>query len=195
MKTEELSFGILAGGKSSRMGKNKAALTFGDSSFLEHILNQGRDFGECLVSVDKKEKYTWLPADTLERIRLVEDEEKEAGPTEGIYQILRNMRQDACLIVATDMPFLSRDFLQCFADAYTGEDCLVLTQQGRVQPLCAVYSRRCLAPLKKMRQKGERRPRLLFPCVNTRYLAIEDMDYDPSVIGNINTPEEYQGCI
>ena len=64
MQIGELSIGILAGGKSSRMGSNKAELRYRDGSFLEYILSQARGFEEQLLSVDDVRKYQWLTEST-----------------------------------------------------------------------------------------------------------------------------------
>ncbi len=64
MQIGALSIGILAGGKSSRMGSNKAELRYGDSNFLEYILLQAQGFGERLLSVDDLRKYQWLTEST-----------------------------------------------------------------------------------------------------------------------------------
>lgn len=66
MQIGELSIGILAGGKSSRMGSNKAELKYRDGSFLEYILSQTQGFRERLLSVDDVRKYQWLTESTGE---------------------------------------------------------------------------------------------------------------------------------
>lgn len=192
MKLCDLSIGILAGGKSSRMGSNKAELAYRQGSFLEHILSEAGGFSRCLISVDQIGKYRWLSENSRIPLKLVEDELSGYGPVEGIYQILKNAETDACLVAATDMPGLTGGFLRDFAEEYGGEDCLVLEAGGAVEPLCSIYSRRCIPVLENFRREGIRKPRLLFEQVNTRYLKIEDMGYDASVVSNINTPEQYR---
>lgn len=191
MKLEKLTIGILAGGKSSRMGSNKAELKHSGGSFLEYILKQTEGFAERLVSVDGAEKYHWLLEKCGSDLKLVEDEYKEFGPVEGIYQLLKNMKTEACLVTATDMPCLSRDFFQSFAGQYEKEACLVLKSEGRVEPLCSIYGRACIPVLKNFRAEGIHKPRLLFEKVHTRFISIEELGYAPSVVNNINTPGEY----
>ncbi len=128
--------GILAGGKSSRMGKNKASLTWNGDTFLHTLIDACRDFPEIYVSVDDREKYRDLSC------TLVEDEEKEYGPLEGIYQVLKQMDAPYAVMLATDMPMISREFLKALVSNITGEeDCLVLRREGRPQPLCSVYAK------------------------------------------------------
>ena len=129
--------GILAGGKSSRMGKNKASLTWNGDTFLHTLIDACRDFPEIYVSVDDREKYRDLSC------TLVEDEEKEYGPLEGIYQVLKQMDAPYAVMLATDMPMISREFLKALVSNITGEeDCLVLRREGRPQPLCSVYAKK-----------------------------------------------------
>ena len=192
MRLKEISVGILAGGKSSRMGSNKAELRFKDSSFLEHILVQAEDFSERLISVDDIARYQWLVQKDDSGLKFAEDEYKDFGPVEGIYQILKNTTTKACLVIATDMPYLTKGFFESFVEKYQGEDCMVLKADGKVEPLCSIYARDCLPILNRFRETGIRRPRILFDQVNTRYINIEDIGYTSSVINNINTPGQYQ---
>ena len=139
--------GILAGGKSSRMGKNKASLTWNGDTFLHTLIDACRDFPEIYVSVDDREKYRDLSC------TLVEDEEKEYGPLEGIYQVLKQMDAPYAVMLATDMPMISREFLKALVSNITGEeDCLVLRREGRPQPLCSVYAKRILPVVEHMRR-------------------------------------------
>lgn len=190
-KMRQMSVGILAGGKSTRMGKNKAVLPFHNRSFIEGILEACNGFGEILVSVDSVSAYEWL-FEKNGSLRLAEDEKQEFGPVEGIYQILKKMSFDRGMIVATDMPFLTEAFLEKITEEAGEEDCLVLTLEGRVQPLCSLYSKACIPVLEEMRQKEIHKPRFLYDHVKTRYLEAERLGNMEGALRNINTPEEYE---
>ena len=179
--------GILVGGKSSRMGRNKASLTWNGNTFLHTLIEACRDFPEIYVSVDDRSKYQDLSC------TVVEDEERGYGPLEGIYQILKQMDAPYAVMLATDMPMISPEFLQALVSRLTGEeDCLVLRKEGRPQPLCSVYAKRILPTVEKMRRDREHKPGLLFQRVNTRYVDLEELGFGEAVIANVNTPEEYE---
>ena len=192
MRLEEMTVGILAGGKSSRMGSNKAELPYQNDSFLEHILRQAGRFSQRLVSVDSMEKYRWLSESSISHFKFVEDEYRDYGPVEGIYQLLRNTTTGSCFVIATDMPCLTESFFQSFVNEYGGEDCLVLQVDGRPEPLCSIYSRACIPVLEMFRRDGIHKPRILFEKVGVRYVDIEALGHAASTVSNINTPAEYK---
>lgn len=184
---ELISAGILAGGKSSRMGENKARLKYKKDTFLETVAKACSDFYEIMVSVDDKAKYRDLP------YRLVEDEKKGYGPLEGIYQLLRESKTEYILVVATDMPCIRKETLNKMAALVTGnEDCLILCVNGKIQPLCSIYSKKILSTLEKLREREEHRPRELYRLVLTRYIELEELGEEPLVVDNINTKADYE---
>lgn len=187
MEIHRISAGILAGGKSSRMGENKARLKLDDQSFLEKIASECRGFSEILISVDTLEKYRDIP------YRMVEDELIGYGPLEGIFQLVRACTEEYIFIAATDMPFLNAEFLNLMCTQLEGtEDCLALTKEKRPEPMCSIYSKKMLPVLEEMRERSIRKPRLLFDRVNTRYVELEALGVSPELVSNINTPEEYR---
>jgi len=178
--------GILAGGKSSRMGQNKALLPYGGHSFLEQLIQVCSVFPEVLLSVDRTAPYAHLG------VPMVVDQLAGFGPLEGIYQLLRACQSPYLLAVATDMPQLSPAFLLALAGSLEGqEDCLVLLRDGRPEPLCSIYGKGALPVLERMRQEGCHRPRMLFEQVNTRWVELGDLGFGAEAVANINTPEEY----
>lgn len=189
MKRENITAGILAGGKSSRMGQNKAYLKFHDKSFLEIMLEATRGFASQIVSVDDVGKYQGKLPDS---VILAEDEMQGIGPVEGIYQVLSRMTTKAALITATDMPLVTAELFDKMAEQYSGEGCLVLTCEGKPQPLCAIYSKSCLPVLEQLRASGIRKPRLVFEQIPSEYLAIEQIGCDGCTVCNVNTPGEYR---
>ena len=78
---KEIGAGILAGGRSSRLGQDKAFLQWDGQSLLERTIQACRGFEQVLVSVDRKERFAHLAE------QMVEDELQNFGPVEGIYQL------------------------------------------------------------------------------------------------------------
>lgn len=182
---KEISAGILVGGKSSRMGENKARLKYKEQTFFEIVAAACRDFAEIWVSVDERSKYQDLP------YPLVEDELSAYGPLEGVYQLLRHIQTKYVLVLATDMPLIQADLLRALAEQVTGsEDCVALCVNGKPQPMCSIYSVEVLPVLEQMRASGEHKPRMLYQKVQTKYVNIEDLGFDKALVENVNTKEE-----
>jgi molybdopterin-guanine dinucleotide biosynthesis protein A len=183
----KISAGILAGGKSSRMGENKAFLEFGEEPFLYRISRICSRHEDILISVDDLKKYPDLPYPA------VADEKQGFGPLEGIYQLLSHVKHPYCLIVATDMPLLTEEFLSAFEDRLTGtEDCMILRAGGRIHPLCGVYKKTVIPVLEQMRRQELHKIRLLYERVNTTYMDLEELGFSADIVENINTPREYE---
>lgn len=185
-----ISAGILAGGQSVRMGRDKTRLTYGGQTFVEHLAEALGGFDEILLSVRRAADWPAAPWP------LAEDELAEFGPVEGIYQLLRRARNPHVLVVAVDLQRLNGAFLQAFAAELEPEDrCLVLRSGGLLEPLCSIYHRDALPWLEQMRRAGNRRPRALFDAVPTRYVDVENLGWDPNVVANINTEQDYEALL
>ena len=189
MKLKEMSAAVLTGGRSSRMGNDKSRLFFDSRRFLEKLTEECRGAGQVLVSVDNKEKYRWFRSEIP--FEMAEDQLKGFGPVEGIYQALVHSRFEACLVIAVDMPCLTDEFLEYMAEQYQGEDCLVLTRKGRWEPMCAVYNRRILPVIEKMRRENRRKIGMIYEEVRVRALPLEESGFAEEYVGNINTPADY----
>ena len=103
---DDLSVGVLAGGKSSRMGRDKVFLKIGEKTFIEHICEELSCFGELLISCRDPEKFSALGYAT------VTDERDGFGPLEGIRQLIRHAACDDIFICAVDMPFISKELVE-----------------------------------------------------------------------------------
>lgn len=189
MELKKMSAAVLTGGRSSRMGNDKSRLFFDSRRFLEKLIEECRGAGQVLVSVDNKEKYHWLRSEIPYEI--TEDQLKDFGPVEGIYQALLHSRYEACLVIAVDMPCLTGQFLQYMAEQYKGEDCLVLTRNGRWEPMCAIYNRRILPVIEKMRRENRRKIGMIYEEAEVRALPLEETGFEEKYVTNINTPADY----
>lgn len=181
----DISIGILAGGKSSRFGENKAFATYKEKTFIETIVSTCSLFSEILVSVDNKQKYKNIP------YRLVEDEIKDYGPLEGIHQILKYASNKYSFIVATDMPLIKKEIIETLRDNVADDiDCVVLRCNNNPEPLCSIYSKKCISIIDKMIEENLKRPRMLYERCNVKYIDIENIGFNKIDIINVNTKEE-----
>lgn len=196
----KMCVGILAGGKSSRMGSNKAFLTYKENSFIEVIARECEEFSRIIISTNQTEAYKNLG------YKLVKDEREGFGPLEGIYQIIKKIDTEYVLILATDMPHIKKSFLQKFTNSLQelkeskeGDNempaCMVLRAGGRIQPLCSIYSKKTLPAIELMREKEEHKLRILFDRVDTRYVDIENLGFTIDMVTNINTRDDYKEMI
>ena len=187
---ELVSAGILAGGKSSRMGTDKAHLMLGEKTFLERAAAACRDFSYLCIAVDDIRRFPEISCP------MVEDEIKGFGPVEGIYQLLKASPVPYVLVIATDMPFLDRAFLNRLAGCAAGkEDCVILTMDGKVQPLCSIYKKSVIPLLEQMRKEGEHKIRLLYSRAAVRYVDLKELGGQEIQLKNINTREEYDETV
>lgn len=183
----KLSCGILAGGKSIRMGYDKALLPVGQKTFLQIVADELMQYEELFVSVDQLHKYKELP------YALVEDSVHGIGPIEGIRQILLHAHHEHVFICATDMPFLKKKLVDYLIEFISSDyDCFVATGKGRIQPLCAVYSKAILPDIEASIEAGQYQLVKLLNRVRTKYISLELSCFPEKWISNINTKEEFQ---
>lgn len=184
---EQISAGILAGGKSRRLGTDKAFLPLRGTSFLEETIAACAGFAEVLLSVDAPARFQQFGC------RMAVDERQGFGPVEGIYQLLRLARTTFVLVVATDMPYLNATFLHRLAEEVRPDmDALVLRAAGKLEPLCSIYSKAALPFLEEMRRAGIHQIRPLYAQIRTAYVDLETLGGSTELVRNVNTPEDYR---
>lgn len=182
----ELSIGILAGGKSQRMGTNKAYLSCGAQTFLQRLTEEFQVFEEVMISVDEVRKYQEFSS------CLVEDVRKGIGPMEGMIQLMRQAKNNYVFVCGTDMPLLKKELALYLAQFLSSDyDCYVLTESGIRHPLCAIYSKSALGTAEELLQKGSYRLHSLLNALKTKYVPIEWSCYSAEMLCNINTRKDY----
>ncbi|MGL5312843.1 MAG: molybdenum cofactor guanylyltransferase [Peptostreptococcaceae bacterium] len=175
---------ILAGGKGSRMNyKNKALLSYQNKTFIENLLEVGKNFEEIIIVANNKEAYKQY------NVRIIPDIYKDKGPLGGIHSALLHSKFDKVFCIACDMPLLSEECLNIIGEFDFSEDILVPKSNGRMQPLCAVYSKNIIDSVEK--NIIENNNKLQHLIINNNYKII-DMDFSDENFININTPEEYR---
>lgn len=181
---------ILAGGLARRMGgQAKALLTLGDRTFIERIIETVAPVvSSVIVSTNQPELYRHLA------VRLVADAEPGSGPLAGLHAGLQASGADACFVTAADAPLLQAGLVRALCALVTPAaecDAAVPVWGGSVEPLCAVYARRCLPAIERCLDQG--RIVSFYPFVRVRYLPEEEVRaVDPRGLSftNVNTPED-----
>jgi molybdenum cofactor guanylyltransferase len=184
---------VLAGGKSSRMGRPKALLPFGDEPLIVHIVRAlKRIFAEIVVVAAPGQELPTLP------VKLVRDEVAYQGPVGGIYYGLQATGGEFSFITSCDVAFVNSPLISYLTSQISQYDVVVPYWQDRFQPLHAVYRRTLLPLLAGQLERGELRPVYLFDKVRTRRVAEEEIrSFDPQGLSffNMNTPADYQEAL
>lgn len=182
---------VLAGGSSSRMRRDKAALLYRGRTQLERAVElAGRHVSQVFVSVRPEQ----IGDPTRSRLPLIVDSVEGEGPLAGIRSAFGKHSDVGWLVLACDLPFLSDDVLRrlvterdpgAMATAYAS------AHDGLVEPLCAIWEPAAAAALAIYQREGGRCPRKFLATATVRLLE----PLDPRALDNINTPEEYQNAL
>lgn len=179
---------ILAGGKSKRMGEDKALLKINTKTFVQEILEVfGSIFPEIIIISDNPHIYEGAS------IKVVPDIIWDKGPLGGLYTGLQLAKYHHCVIAACDMPFINKEVTRYMAELQ-GYQALVPYIKGRYQPLFAAYSKDCLPAIKARIQGGNLRMIDFIKGIDARILYEQELlPFDPDLRSfiNINTPQEY----
>ena len=186
---DDLTAIILTGGKSSRMGRPKALLPFGNEPLIAHIVRTlEREFKQVVVVAAPDQDLPVLPA------KVVRDEVAYQGPVGGIYYGLKAVNGSAAFVTSCDAAFLSLPLISFLAAQILHYDVVVPYWQNRFQPLHAFYRRSVLPLLEEQLERGELRPIFLYDRVRTYKVTEEEIrQLDPEGLSffNINAPEDY----
>lgn len=184
---------VLAGGKSSRMGRPKALLPFDGEPLIAHIVRAlKRIFAEIVVVAAPGQE---IPALT---VKLVRDEVAYQGPVGGIYYGLKVAGGEFSFVTSCDVAFVNSSLIAYLTSQISQHDVVVPYWQDRFQPLHAVYRQSVLPLLESQLARGELRPVYLFDKVRTRRVAEEEIrSFDPQGLSffNMNTPADYQEAL
>jgi len=180
---------VLAGGKGIRLREDKALKTISKRTLLEQVVFRLSLLGgDVPIVIASGRRYP--PLAGYPRLRIAGDIYPGKGPLGGIYTGLKASDSFYNLVVACDMPFLNRDLLLYMVEAAIGFDLVVPRLGNLIEPLHAVYTKDCLAPIERLLEKDSLSVRGLFPMVRVRYVEAEEIErFDPEHLSffNVNT--------
>lgn len=189
------SAAILAGGKSSRMNyENKAFLKYENKYFIERIIEALVDYDEIIIIANNPEEYKGLGCNIFKDIY------PDQGPLSGIHSALNNIKNEYCLVVACDMPFINRDVVKYLGSIKEEYEILIPKVEERLQPLCAIYKKSCEKFIEKELKKNNNK--LIKVCLGFNIKVVKNFPIiekihkkDIKNFYNINTLDEYKNLV
>jgi molybdopterin-guanine dinucleotide biosynthesis protein A len=184
---------VLAGGKSTRLGRNKVVERLGDQSLIERVVSRLSVFkSEIIIVTAKKSSLPELP--NYPELKIIKDIYPDKGSLGGIYSGLVISTTFHNLVVACDMPFLNLDLISYMVGLSEGYDVVIpKTDNDILEPLHALYSRSCISSMQFLIEQNRLSILELFPMVRVKYIQREEIDkLDPGHLSffNINTESD-----
>ena len=179
---------ILAGGKSSRYGSNKALASVKGVRLIERTVRVMKAvFHDVLLVTNTPAEYAFLD------LPMVQDLIKGLGPIGGIYTGLETISEKAGFFVACDMPFLSEGLIRRMAKVRESFDAVVPRMGWMLEPLHALYTKNCLPVIKASIDARQYQIAKCFHNLRVRYVEREELlAFDPELMSlfNINEPKD-----
>ena len=183
---------ILSGGKNTRMGENKAFLKVGGERLIDRTVRIFRELFEQVIIV------TVSPLDYLDQpAAIVTDILPDKRALGGIYTGLFYSLDEHAFVAACDMPFLNPDFIRYMLSLAPGHDIVVPEMPEGLQPLHAVYSRRCLPVIRGLLERDRLKITGFYPghrFVRVPAETICGFDPEGRMFLNLNTPEDLRAA-
>lgn len=178
---------ILAGGRSSRMGKDKSMLLVNNKPMIEHIFEQIRPyFSQVLISSNEQKKYAFLGAD------VIPDKVPDQGPLMGILSCLEVSSHNLNFVVACDVPVINHDFIRkMMREAQMYDGVIPVKEKSKYEPLFGIYRKSMITPIRDTLKTDSRK--IIDACskCKIKYLEIDDAEW----YRNLNTMDEYNKYI
>jgi molybdopterin-guanine dinucleotide biosynthesis protein A len=188
---------ILAGGKSSRMGADKAFLKIGEKTFLENaveILKPNCEQIKIVLNKSRNHFIKKLPVG----VSHIFDIHENRGALGGIHAAFENCQTEYAVILAVDLPFVTSEAVGKLCEIILCEkdfSAIVPRQRDkRLQPLCAVYrSKDCLNQLKEILSNNEPASvRDFLKKIETKIIEADILDKNQDLFLNVNNRSEYE---
>ncbi|NQT74258.1 MAG: molybdenum cofactor guanylyltransferase [Chloroflexi bacterium] len=183
---------VLAGGRSTRLGRDKVSLVIGGEGLLQRTINHLKRLNQEIILV-LAQGQPLSKLDSSTDVRLAMDVELGKGPLVGVYSGLKASNDDYNVVVACDMPFLNVELMRYMIGLGPGFDIVIPRIGDKVEPLHAVYSKSCLDIIEGMMSEGNLKVSNLLELANARFVEGDELDkFDPDHQSwfNINMPAD-----
>lgn len=181
---------LLCGGRSSRMGFDKAFLGVGEESLLlANARKLSSVFGRVYLVADSKDKL--LPLGDLSGYALLEDQQPGMGPMGGVAAALAQAEEPYVFVMACDMPSPDLELIYRLHETLGDAQVALFEHEGKLEPLFAFYHRSCLPVFREQLQQGNTQLRREFHRLRVRRVPLDEAHAQTAFL-NLNTPEEVE---
>ena len=182
---------ILVGGKSRRMGQDKALLDLAGQPLIGRIIGVMQScFKHLLLVGDQPERFTSY------NLPVVPDS-YPGSSLGGLYTGLHAAATERIFVTSCDIPFPNPELIRLICAEAEGYDAIVPATDGGLEPLFALYAKSCLPVMQTALEAGNFRITAVLQQLQIKTIAPEQLgqiDADGRALLNINTPEEYAAC-
>lgn len=176
---------IFAGGRSSRMGKDKSLLPFaGYDTLSEFQYNRLSSLFDNVYISSKEDKFDF-------EVAVITDLYEESSPLVGIISIFETLEEDEIFILSVDAPFVNREVIEKLLNHEEKFDAVIAKSSSGTQPLCGVYRRSILPLAHKHLKKRDHKLNNLLRKADTRLVSFEN----DTLFTNLNYPHEYESAV
>jgi len=186
-----ISLIILAGGKSSRIGTDKALLKFQGKTFIQTIYDNLKELcSEVIISSNN-------PKVKISGAKIVTDKIENIGPAGGIFSALSASQTEKNMIVSVDTPFIPTALFEFLIKHNTDDtDVLIISEETKQHPLIGMYSKKFSQILSEEIKKENYKIRDIIKKTHYRIIDIsEEHFYRKNILQNINTEDDYNSAI
>jgi len=188
-RRDDITGVILVGGKSRRMGQDKAFLQISGNTLFERVLAVFQEsFDRILLVGERPERFAGFALPVFPDIY-------PGSALGGLYTGLWQAETEHIFVSSCDLPFPSREILLFLCSHRDGFDAVVPDTVRGFEPLFALYAKTCLGSMKELLESGNRCIYDFYPRVRVRYVQdreIAHLNSDGRAFLNVNTPEEFE---
>lgn len=173
----------MCGGKSSRMKRDKSLLPFKNFNTLSQyqLSKFENSFKKIYISTKDKNKYPF-------EANYIKDKHDTFAPSEAILSVFEKLKENYIFFISVDTPFFNiKEFQKLYNFIDQGFDAIVATQNKKIHPLCAIYSKKSMKLLQKLHNNGEYKIKNFLEKINTLYVEYSEQN----IFINLNYYEDY----
>ncbi len=182
---------ILAGGKSSRMGQNKAMMKIADKHLIEYVYDIINKFTNQIIISSNNDEYSFLSCKT------VPDLYQNIGPVAGIFSCLKKAKYEKNIVMSCDTPFVSEKIIKEIIQKSSNYDVTIVRNGDFIEPLIGVYNKSIINIFEKAILEKNYSIRRVIKQSNINIIDLQEdnlVDFQKSFF-NINNQKEFLKAI